>query len=364
MRGPGSSLAGTFALIVFFLLNITASRAATCPAPALVLSLPLKHLPGDNRVLVPTMVNGVHEDFLLDTAGGGTSLTNTTANALRLHVLGADGGRLVDSNGNVSTRYVQLESLALGGMVSRNPQIMLTPEPKDGMPLSYAGVLAIDLMKTFDIEMDFAENQLKYLSSDHCEGQVVYWPAAAVGTLPFSIQDFAEQSRVAAQHQVVANPKLQDVLDRRDGSGLSGSYIRTKVAVDGKDLSATIDTGSMHSTMKASVAKSLFGVTPSSSGTEPVSPDVFRYSFHTLSFGGVVVTAPAFIVRPDLTGKNDAYDDYLTGSRLARADDKLGSDVTIGMDVLSRLHVYIAFKEKTLYFTAAGSSPGHSPDKN
>jgi hypothetical protein len=42
-------------------------------------------------------------------------------------------------------------------------------------------------------------------------------------------------------------------------------------------------------------------------------------------------------------------------------DDGLGSEMTVGMDVLRHLHVYIAFNERKLYITAAAAPAAATP---
>ena len=45
-------------------------------------------------------------------------------------------------------------------------------------------------------------------------------------------------------------------------------------------------------------------------------------------------------------------------------DEALEPDILLGMNVLKHLHVYIAYKEKKLYITPAGTSvPTTSPAK-
>jgi hypothetical protein len=66
-----------------------------------------------------------------------------------------------------------------------------------------------------------------------------------------------------------------------------------------------------------------------------------QHQFHTLTFGGVTVVNPLFVVKP--------------GPMSVRsAGDPSPPDVTIGMNVLRNLHLYFAFGERMLYASAAG----------
>jgi hypothetical protein len=49
-----------------------------------------------------------------------------------------------------------------------------------------------------------------------------------------------------------------------------------------------------------------------------------------------------------------------TGSLIRDSDNNLPG-IILGMNVLSRLHVYIAYKEAKLYITAAAVQPAASP---
>ena len=79
----------------------------------------------------------------------------------------------------------------------------------------------------------------------------------------------------------------------------------------------------------------------------------FGHVFSSLDFGGVAVANPHVAIIPDLVGAKDPNNGFTTGSRVQRVDDGLASDLTVGMDVLKHLHIYIAFDERKLYISAA-----------
>jgi hypothetical protein len=79
---------------------------------------------------------------------------------------------------------------------------------------------------------------------------------------------------------------------------------------------------------------------------------MFGWTFKSLKIGGLTITNAKMQVVPDLTGTKERT--MLTaGSRLQRHTDEFQPTVRIGMDVLRRLHLYIAAKEKKIYITAA-----------
>jgi hypothetical protein len=146
------------------------------------------------------------------------------------------------------------------------------------------------------------------------------------------------------------------------------THIRVPVTLDGKDFLAVINTGAARSTMSANTAKFVFGITADSPGSVPLgvvdhdpNHKVFGHVFGSLTFDGITVNNPHIAIMPDLLGSKDPDNDFTTGSRIQRVDDGLGSEVTIGMDVLRRLHLYIAFDERKLYITAANAGAPIAP---
>jgi predicted aspartyl protease len=340
---------------------VLALLALACAAPASAEECgPLKRLAsvdlvpaaGGARMLVPVTIDGSPRMLLLDTAGGLTTLTAAAANEMNLHILGGSRLKLLDSTGNASRRYIVVQNFQLGGMQGKDILFMIAPNPDMGRNGAFAGVLAGDMMANYDVDLDFAARKMQYFSHDHCAGHVVYWPATAIAVVHFQMQ----------------HPVAAAVGERLRLPGVEDSHIRVPVTLDGKTFLAVIDTGAVRSTMSANTAKFAFGVTADSPGSVPLGmvdrdPNhrVFGHVFASLAFEGVTVTNPHFAIRPDLIGSKDPDNGFTTGSHVQRVDDGIGPEITIGMDVLRRLHLYIAFDEKKLYITPAGSSGPQAP---
>src|SRR5262249_4167334 len=156
----------------------------------------------------------------------------------------------------------------------------------------YDGTLAIDLMSRYDIELDFAAHKLNYISPDHCPGRVIYWPVAAVGVAPITLHNLGLDAQRNGQADSTTVTNGINAPQLLEGNTVSGLDFRTRVVIDGKNFTATIDTGSPVSTMSTEVAAALFGVAGPSAAP-------FEHSFHSLSFGDVAVTNPRFVIRPD-----------------------------------------------------------------
>jgi predicted aspartyl protease len=301
--------------------------------------------PEDGRFFAPVTINNNAAKMLVDTGGGITSINSGATEALGLHPI--DGARiqLLDTTGNVSKKYVGLDDFTIGGLRTNKVQFMVAPG--SGGDSGHAGSLSGDLLSLYDMELDFAAAKLNLFSKKHCPGKVIYWPHQGVAQVPFTLQrPTGNNSRTG----------FESYVDR-------GAHIWVPVLLDGKPFHAMIDTGSSRSTISAKTAKFILGVSADSPGSTPIgsvdgNPDhvAFNHAFSTLTFDGVTVTNPNFVVTPDLIGDKDPNNTSRTDTRLNRIDDYISIDLTIGMNVLRRLHLYAAFGERNLYITP-GSAP-------
>jgi predicted aspartyl protease len=297
-----------------------------------------------NAILVPASFNGTPVQMLLDTGGGISSVTQKTVKALNLSPHEA-AVKALDMRGNASRRYVQLDEFALGPLKGKDVDLMVLPDPE----ASFDGLLAGDILERYDVELNFVTGKANIFSPDHCEGKVIYWPATALAVVPFTM------ARPAS-----GNPNEPSSINT-----FPDTHIRVPVTLDGKTFSAVIDTGAGITTMSAVAARAAFGVTAASPGAVTIAPGDprFGYVFHSLAFDGIAVTNPHVLIHPDLVGKHDPDNSFTADSHITRRDDGLGDDLIIGMDVLRRLHLYIAYRESKLYITppdqAATSTTGH-----
>ena len=336
----------TFASLLALSLGLAGpALAEDCGPLTLINSLVL--IPLDQRMLVPVTINNQPEKMLFSTAGAVTTINQKTVTALNLDTMNTHV-RLLDTGGNASEKYVGVD-FKLGDLENKDIQFMVTPNPASGENDGIAGTLATDIMSRFDVEMDFAAGKLNLFSQKHCDGHVIYWHPTALAVMPFTV----EQPR-----PVTIQGHLRPIARR-------SIHIWVQIVLDGKPLKAAIDTAAPRSTIKASVAKYVFGVAPDSPGTiklDPINggtgPQRFGYVFKTMTFDTVTVLNPHIVVAPDLIGTKDPNNTINTDSRVHRQDEDLGSDITIGMDVLRQLRTYVAFGERKLYVTAATAVAG------
>ena len=182
--------------------------------------------------------------------------------------------------------------------------------------------------------MDFAASKLNVISSDHCDGKVIYWPAQAAAAVPITVDNY---------------------------------HITVPVTVDGHNMTAIIDTGASTSSMRLDIATVAFGLTPKSPDMKPeghLGSDekavIYRHAFKSLTFDGITVNNPRIVILTDVVNKN-ADHRMQTGSNTKRESDSVVlPQVIVGMDVLKRLHLYLALKENRLYVTPA-TMPASAP---
>lgn len=288
---------------------------------------------GASVVQIPVTVNGSEEHFLLDTAGVTSTISSNVVDALHLTLRRlSQYTEVYAADGSVMNHYVSVDKLGIGGASVSDVKLLVLPEHSQAGTDALQGTLGPDLLRNFDLDFDFAAGKLNLISPDHCKGQVVYW-ASAYATLPFSMK-------------------------------FGNEHIEIPVTLDGHEFTAVVDTGASRTLLLADAARNYFGLEPGGPGTElvPGTSDKsllrYRHRFTALSLNGVLVKNPMIGILPNEEEK----------SFWRRHDSKSERDpiyglefnpkpIILGMDVLSKLHLYIAYGEKTLYVTAADAGP-------
>jgi predicted aspartyl protease len=324
-----------FAIPLFLvLLGRPAVAADSCPPLKIVTSVAME--PGhDDRPYVPVKIDGHPEYMLIDTGSSFTGVTETISSDLRLdkrhsrvQFVGV-GGR--ESN------VVAHGALTLGNLYSDGMDLMMI-EPMRKLPngANVAGLLGGNLLRAYDLELDFGKGKANLLSQDHCTGKVVYWPNNQIAVVPMQIN--------------------------------SSGHIVVPVDIDGHRLTALLDTGANVSVLNLEAAEGTFGIKPGAPDTPAVGElgnasgmQIYSHRFKSLSLEGVAVINPDMTVIPDLlrTKLRNPHQSLEGDTRIPNPNDETGmSDVILGTDILHHLHIYIAYKERNLYITAAEAPKG------
>jgi len=283
-------------------------------------------------MLVPVKIGDAQRLLLFDTGGSVSGITQAAAKDLHLNTYDSRV-KLIGVSGAVSTRYTIIPSLSVGTVEAKSAVYMILPN--DMAVLSRGGVIgALAPSPNMDIDLDFAGKKLSLFSTDHCDGHVVYWQATTVAVVPM---------RIAGLKQ---------------GPGLSVEHVIVPVTLDGKKLDALIDTGSATTVLNLRVAQDRLNVDVTSPEVEQIgqlgkntTAKIYRRRFGALSFEGVTVTNPMVVLMPDEVTRS-LGDQRPTGS-LTRPSDTGLPELILGMSVLNKMHMYIAYRERKVYITAA-----------
>ena len=323
-------------------------KGPVCAAPSVMDSADLKAVPGGDLRTVQVAINGEPKQFLLDIGADPTEISQAAASDLALpdanratsstFISGLQPVALLDVKGSRSAEdyrpHVRVVSFALGHAVSRNLIFAVATDPELGKSKPYDGLMTGDFFRQYDAELDFAHNKLSYLAPTDCSDpdQVAYWPHAAVATIPMTSL---------------------------------GGKIQIEVLIQGQAIPAVIDTSASHTVMRRDIAELMFGLkadtpdmTPDGDVTDGAGLQVYRHTFAQISFPGGVTAynVPALIQAGSMIRNQNRAP--VLGSRATFVADPRQRipGLTLGMDVLQHLHLYVVQGQQMLYVTAAGPS--------
>lgn len=313
-----------FALALCFILTMLSSSWADDCSLKEYASLGMGDV--ENHIVVPVTIGGKEFHFMIDTGGVYSSIDEDAVAALGLRIRPLDRRyfELYNATGQVAAHYADVEDFAIGPIHLDRFNMIIT-DHKPGEKSVVDGVLAPDLLSKFEMDFDFASHKLNLFSQDHCPGKVVYWSPSS-----FAEADFK----------------------------YSFSHITFAMTLDGHDVEAILDTGSTRTFISENFSRRVMGVDEKTPGVEraPVDDDKelipFGYRFKSLSAGGLAINNPLIYILADRVkaafrkNHNDKQDyDPIYGTNITVPD------VILGYDVLSRLHLFISYKEQKLYFT-------------
>jgi predicted aspartyl protease len=276
--------------------------------------------------VVEAQVGGHTVHLLIDTGGVYSVLNKPVADAMNVSVRAINNGTEVYSgSGERFKSYIEAPDFKLGAIALDKLPMMVSREPMTSSTID--GTLGPDFLSRFEVDFDFAAHKLNLFAPDHCEGKVVYWAKAYV-EVPFKIDDI--------------------------------THIAVPMMLDGHETTANIDTGAGITTLSEAMTRGTFGLTETSPGMEQDSSakpgDLFqyRYRFKSLSLSGLAVNNPLVYILPDKASRGFRRDhDAKMDIDAIYGDQLKGPQMVLGANVLSKLHLFVSYKEKKLYLTAA-----------
>lgn len=310
------------------------AAAAPCTKKLTMLNEIQMESKGTGPSLVPVEINGTRQNLTFATAGTTTQLTEQAAKDLKLEITRGDTV-LYDDNGTAYRNQVTVAKLAMGSLQGSNVHIPVSPAGRGGRGggggdeggfggggfgggRGGSGLFSLNHMLPYDVDVDFGNDKLRFFDQDHCPGGVLYWQASFVGVAPITV----EAGRVTIPAEL-----------------------------DGKSMTAVIDTAAMVTSIKMPLAEKLMGL-------EPV-PDDKRYThtFASLRLGSLGLRNISVTVVPVIVMEGASAVATARNRSIAVQSAVAKPEIIIGMDLLRKLHIYMAFGEKKLFLTPASARP-------
>ncbi|HTT81941.1 MAG TPA: aspartyl protease family protein [Rhizomicrobium sp.] len=330
------------ALLVCVLAAATLSTAASADDCKLALLATLDFTEGPSgQIMLPVTMQGTPKLMLLDTGGQFSAVDPLVTDDLKLVTYRLRQGFVANAAGNSIQQSAVIHGLDIGRLHVNEIHVAVWPSPisRDG---TIAGFLGADLLRNYDVDIDFGSHQVKFFSQDHCPGKVVYWSAPSVAVVPMHME-------------------------------YSG-HIIVPVTLDGHEIDALFDTGASTTHLSLEAAKNDFKLVPGSSDMPKVgefngaaSTPVYLHTFKSLALQDITINNPKIAISEDLEKTNFQQNTHL-GSRLSDADERVGvTDMEIGTREMRHFHIYIAYKEQKFYISpaaepvAAATAPSTQP---
>jgi len=182
---------------------------------------------------------------------------------------------------------VRVSELQVGEASIVKPEFLYIENPKIQFA-DYDGVLAIDILRNFDVELDFANARMRLFSPNHCKDKVAYWSG-----------DYGQVTLLDTPLHI---PYFWSTLD-------------------GHNLLTVIQTNTKRTSLDPDVARSQF----------PAS----KSGFGEWDLDAIALSHPAIETNCKLSFCKSNYDKPV--------------DLALGMNHLKKLRLYLAFGDKKLY---------------
>ena len=246
---------------------------------------------------VSMQVNGETLRMLVATGGVYSSLNPDVAERLhlRLEDMAQNRVQVVESGGRRPEHYAISDSITLAGMTQQKFAFVVRADPLK----RFEGTIGPDILATYDLEFDFANKKLNLFKHVECDGNPVYWTRAPA-------------ARVRVE--------------------LGRGHLLLPVELDGTAMQAVISTGTEFSMLVKEHAHDLFGAKIDGAQLDPAT-GLTKYRFNSLKFGGVSLDGISVRLVPQ---------DEIAAER---------QYMQLGMDVLRKLHLFVAYRAKYVYFT-------------
>ncbi len=273
-------------------------------------TLPLSYTGPHLELTTRGTINGSPATMLVDTGAFDTVLTSTGVTARKLS-LRASGNSARGVGGETRIYLVGVDEFSVGP--ARSGQTWMPVLTEFGVPPDYDAIIGAPLLLQADVELSLATKQLRFFRPANCDGvSLAYWDEGAM-SIPFDVK-----------HARSPNPHFT-------------------VLVNGKKMSAMIDTGAASSAIGLKAARR--------AGLTLDAPGVTRASDST------------GIGSRRVAGWNTTFATFQIGDELVR-NAEVGVidwdgqvDVLLGADFLRAHRVLFAMSQQKLYISYVGGEP-------
>jgi hypothetical protein len=270
--------------------------------------------------------------MILNTAAAFSSITENAAGWLALHIKRMPFGAKVRSGKEQTERVATAKGFSLGNVQFNSADFMIiandTFSPNPGDAPQVIGIIGMDVFAHIDVELDVAKRKMNLFSQDHCPGRAVYW-SKTYESVPIRFGELGE--------------------------------FYFPMELEGKKLETTLATGNASTTLSTDATKKLYNFDSHSSDVETETDAAGRTTAHyrAMKLSGEGIQ----IINAHITLIERPQNDYCRlGSRSGAAayEGCFGvHPLQLGRNILTKLHIYIATKEKVLYFTPADAPDQH-----
>lgn len=275
-------------------------------------------LQSDSLVVIPMVMNGKTRYTTLDTGAFGNWVTQKFVDDDKLQTHDITTMKVYGARDR-SEKYTTVPSVEIGAVHQAPSNFLVLPGENFG---ELSAGLGTSALAQFDVEFDFAAQKVNFFSQDHCEGRVVYWTKDYT-VLPFNLSD---------------------------------QTAHIEMILDGHTLDTSFDTGATYSYINARILAGIFGRDGSSEKEITLNGQkIHSAAFHSLSIGGVTFPNPSLLVMEDKMREFAKDDVPVKDQNQAGVTLPHFPHLLLGLDAIRHLHVYIAYKERKIYVSAAGA---------
>lgn len=281
------------------------------------------------HLLVPVNIAGHDAWMWLDLSGGLMTVYGAAVADWHLNIFPMqNGARRITFMGKQVVDMVR-EDFTLGSMVFRQWPLVVVPastipavETYEGKPI--IGQLATRFLMAVDAELDLAHDRINLFQQVKCGSAAAYW-GGEVTAVPLEF----------------------------DQAGL----LHFPMQLEDQEIQTSLDTASRSSRISTEVTKKFFGFDAQSPGVQsellPNGTTASSYRAMSLTAQGLQIKNTRIDLWPTTECRPDRR---LSGLDGIGCTNLFGvTPFAIGIDLLRKLHVYIATKEHMIYFTRAES---------